>query len=82
MKWGKKKTMIDVDKAKDEKILGYLKQIDKKDCGITHSEDETDSSTAFKKNKAKIESVFMDVEYIRCPVTKVIVVNSNLFKGG
>lgn len=25
---------------------------------------------------------FKNMQYIRCPVTKVIIVNSNLFKGG
>ena len=38
------------------------------------------------KNKNIIEkkelSAFKNMQYIRCPVTKVIVVNSNLFKGG
>lgn len=38
------------------------------------------------KNKNIIEKKelleFKNMQYIRCPVTKVIVVNSNLFKGG
>lgn len=78
----KKKAMIDVDRGKDKKMSDYPKQTDKKNSYTTYSKGESESFTVFKENKAKIESIFMDIEYIRCPVTKLIVVNNNLFKGG
>lgn len=74
--------MIDVNRIKVEEISEGLKKNDKKNCSIIHSGGETESSAALKRNKVKIDSIFMNIEYIRCPVTKVIVVNSNLFKGG
>ena len=70
------KNITDVAGITASGISGGLKKSGKKDLCVIHSEGEPVASAVFTKNKVKAAPIVMNMEHIKNPITKVVVVNS------
>ncbi|GLI56261.1 arginine biosynthesis bifunctional protein ArgJ 1 [Propionigenium maris DSM 9537] len=76
MKILKEKTITDVKGIKASGISGGLKKSGKKDLCVISSEGNPVASAVFTRNKVKAAPILMNMEHIKYPTTKAIVVNS------
>jgi len=81
MKLLKNKTTTDTNEIKVSEISGGLKKSEKGDICLTHWEGETVASVVSTTNRGKATPIPMNMEYIKNPITKVIVVNSKPSRG-
>ena len=76
MKILNEKTITDVNGIKASGIAGGLKKSGKKDLCVICSEGKPVASAVFTTNKVKAAPILLNMEHIKNPTTKVIVVNS------
>lgn len=81
MKLLKRNTLTDVSRIGTSEGSEGLKKREKGDIGVTHWEGGEVASAVSRTNKVKATSIPMNIEYIKNPITKVIVVNSKPSRG-